>query len=268
MSHRRRGVGVARSGANKKIQLKADEMKAMSIQSAMDTVRKLEEKLSEFAKKHRHEIQNDPAFRHEFLRMCAPLGVDPLLSKKSFWNGVLGMGDFYYELAVKVAEACLASRSRNGGIMSITEVQSILSKRTTKFDFAGPQQQQSKKSKSGKKNNKSKQGYSEEDIKISIKKLAKLGNGFRTIEVGSSTMIVSVPTELNTDHMEVMTLAKNMQCVTIDQVQEGTGWNEERAERALQLLLQEGMAWLDRYQGKEFYWFPSIWKEIMEDEES
>lgn len=242
-------------------------MKAVSIQSAMDTVRTLETKLSEFARKHRSEIQNDPAFRHEFLRMCAPLGVDPLLSKKSFWNGVLGMGDFYYELAVKVAEACLASRARNGGIMSITEVQSILSKRTTKFDFAGPStSSSSSKGKSGKGKKKSKQGYSEEDIKISIKKLAKLGNGFRTIEVGSSTMIVSVPTELNTDHMEVMTLAKNMQCVTIDQVQEGTGWSEERAERALQLLLQEGMAWLDKYEGFEFYWFPSIWKEVMEEE--
>ena len=239
-------------------------MKAMSIQSAMDTVRSLETKLSDFAHKHRSEIQNDPAFRHEFLRMCAPLGVDPLLSKKSFWNGVLGMGDFYYELAVKVAEACLASRTRNGGIMSITEVQSILSKRTTKFDFAGPSTSSSKGSKG--KGKKSKQGYSEEDIKISIKKLAKLGNGFRTIQVGSSTMIVSVPTELNTDHMEVMTLAKNMQCVTIEQVQDGTGWNEERAERALQLLLQEGMAWLDKHGGLEFYWFPSIWKEIMEEE--
>jgi len=251
-----------------RIQEKADEMKAMSIQSAMDTVRTLETKLSEFAHKHRHEIQSDPAFRHEFLRMCAPLGVDPLLSKKSFWNGVLGMGDFYYELAVKVAETCLASRARNGGIMSITEVQSELSHRKTKFDFAGPvnSSSSSSSSKKGKKMGKSKQGSSEEDIKISIKKLAKLGNGFRTIEVGSSTMIVSVPTELNTDHMEVMTLAKTMQCVTIEQVREATGWNDARAERALQLLLQEGMAWLDKYEGQELYWFPSIWKEMMEEQ--
>jgi len=90
-----------------RIQEKADEMKAMSIQSAMDTVRSLETKLTEFADKHRSEIQNDPAFRHQFLQMCAPLGVDPLLSKKSFWNGVLGMGDFYYELvSIIICTAC------------------------------------------------------------------------------------------------------------------------------------------------------------------
>jgi ESCRT-II complex subunit VPS22 len=237
-------------------------MKAMSLQSAIDTCQTLETKLKEFAEKHQHEIQNDPAFRTQFLQMCAPLGVDPLLSKKSFWNGVLGVGDFYYELAVKVAEACLASRAKNGGIISIKEVQSILSKRTTRFDFSGGTATSIK----GKKKHKSKDTYSEEDIKISIKKLAKLGNGFRTIEVGTSTMIVSVPTELDNDHMEVMTLAKNMQCVTLEQVQEVTGWGLERAERALQLLLHEGMAWLDKYEGNDFYWFPSIWKEIMEEE--
>ncbi|CAB9520218.1 Vacuolar-sorting protein SNF8 [Seminavis robusta] len=267
MAHRRRGVGVARSGAkNAKIQKKADEMKAMSLQSAMDTCQTLETKLTEFAERHRNEIQNDPAFRTQFLKMCAPLGVDPLQSKKSFWNGVLGVGDFYYELAVKVAETCLATKARNGGIMSITEVQSMLAKRTTRFDFAGTSSASTSTSK--KKKKKSKDTYSEEDIKLAIKKLAVLGNGFRTIEVGNSTMIVSVPTELDNDHMEVMTLAKNMQCVTTEQVCEVTGWSKSRAERALQLLLQEGMAWLDKYEGLDFYWFPSIWKETMEEEQS
>ena len=56
-------------------------------------------KLSEFAKKHKKEIQEDPAFRKKFLEMCAPIGVDPLSSKKGFWDGVLGIGEFYYELA-------------------------------------------------------------------------------------------------------------------------------------------------------------------------
>lgn len=265
MAHRRRGVGVARSGArnNARIQKKADEMKAMSLQAAIDTCRTLETKLTEFAKKHRDEIQNDPAFRSQFLQMCAPLGVDPLQSKKSFWNGVLGVGDFYYELAVKVAEACLATKARNGGIMSISEVQSILSKRTTRFDFGG-----ASGSSSSKKKKKDKDTYSEEDIKIAISKLAKLGNGFRTVKVGSSTMIVSVPTELDNDHMEVMGLAKEMQCVTIEQLIDTTGWSRARAQRALDLLMQEGMAWLDRWEGLEFYWFPSIWKENMEEQSS
>ena len=67
MSHRRRGVGVARSGATRKqAQKKADEMKAISLQNALDTVEQLETKLTEFAKKHQTEIQNDPVFRDRY----------------------------------------------------------------------------------------------------------------------------------------------------------------------------------------------------------
>jgi hypothetical protein len=50
----------------------------------METVGKLEVKLTEFAKKHAKEIQSDPAFRQRFLQMCAPLGVDLFCPKKDF----------------------------------------------------------------------------------------------------------------------------------------------------------------------------------------
>ena len=39
-------------------------------------------------------------FRNQFLKMCKQIGVDPLSSNKGFWVDVLGVGDFYYELAV------------------------------------------------------------------------------------------------------------------------------------------------------------------------
>lgn len=211
------------------------------MQSAMDTVKKLEVKLTEFAKKHRHEIQQDPAFRHQFLQMCAPLGVDPLSRENSFWGKLLGMGDFYYELAVKVAEVCIASRSRNGGIISIQEVKEILEKRHTKFQLGGQKTQT----------------YSKQDIQTAISKLSTLGGGFRTVQVGSSIMIVSVPTELDNDHMAIMVLAQDTRAgISRIQVQKSTGWNEERTQRALDLLLTQGMAWLDTYKGEKLYWFP------------
>ena len=47
----------------------------------------------------------------------------------------------------------------------------------------------------------------------------------------------------------------------MDEVRKTTGWNEERAKRALDLLLSKGMAWLDMHQSNELYWFPSVWKE-------
>jgi ESCRT-II complex subunit VPS22 len=101
------------------------------------------------------------------------------------------------------------------------------------------------------------------DIQVAITKLAKLGGGFRTIEVGKSTMVVSVPTELDNDHMTVMSIANNFQDhgVKVVQVIELTGWTMDRAERSLKLLLQEGIAWLDTKEGIDYYWLPSIWQE-------
>jgi ESCRT-II complex subunit VPS22 len=82
-------------------------MKAVSLQSALDTVEKLEVKLTDFAKQHAKEIQHDPVFRQRFLKMCAPLGVDPLASKQSFWGKVLGMVRMYKKLTYKSIPACL-----------------------------------------------------------------------------------------------------------------------------------------------------------------
>ena len=106
---------------------------------------------------------------------------------------MLGIGEFYVELSVKVAEVCLASRSRNGGIIRVSEVKEILERRGTKFQFA---------------NSTSKSIYTEEDIITSIKKLSKLGSGFRTVNVGRVIMIVSVPEELDADHMQVLNYAE------------------------------------------------------------
>ena len=112
--------------------------------------------------------------------------------------------------------------------------------------------------------NRKKKQYNRGDIAIAVKKLHTLGGGFRIIKVGNSEMIVSVPTELDQDHMEIMTLAQDGQgCVTVDDVKQQLKWSEDRVERAITLLLQEGMAWKDDFHGISFYWFPSVWKEKM-----
>lgn len=42
--------------------------------------------------------------------MCKQIGVDPLSSNKGFWVDVLGVGDFYYELAVSIiVHRCLTN---------------------------------------------------------------------------------------------------------------------------------------------------------------
>lgn len=88
--------------------------------------------LEQFAVRHKKEIQQDPAFRAQFHKMCASIGVDPLTSQKGIWSDLLGVGNYYYELAVRIIEICVASRPINGGIISLEELVSVLrSKRIT-----------------------------------------------------------------------------------------------------------------------------------------
>lgn len=86
-------------------------------------------KLEQFAIRHKAEIQCDPAFRAKFHTMCASIGVDPLTSRKGVWAELLGVGDYYYELGVRVIEVCVSTRDMNGGIISLTEVVHALRKR-------------------------------------------------------------------------------------------------------------------------------------------
>ena len=254
MAHRRRG-GLGRVGAAA-YERKAEELNAISLASAMETVEKLETKLTDFSKLHKNEIQHDPAFRAKFLEMCALLGVDVMSSEKGFW-AKLGMGDFFYELSIKVSEVCLASRSRNGGIIRVSEVKEILSQRGTKFKFSD-----SSKVK--------KTSYSDDDIIRAVKKLQALGSGFRTVTVGrGSVMIISVPEELDDDHMQILNLAQDNTgsrvgaygMITTKEINATLGWDNDRCERALQKLMGKGMVWLDKNNDGELsYWFPSLWK--------
>lgn len=90
-------------------------------------------KLEQFAIRHKDEIQRDPAFRAKFHSMCASIGVDPLTSRKGIWSDLLGVGDYYYELAVRIIEVCVGTRPTNGGIISLSELVSALRGRRTTY---------------------------------------------------------------------------------------------------------------------------------------
>ena len=58
--------------------------------------------------------------------MCASIGVDPLASSRGFWADMLGVGDYYYELAVRVVEYCLANRNTLGGLIQMSVIAKYL----------------------------------------------------------------------------------------------------------------------------------------------
>lgn len=70
--------------------------------------------LQEFAVKYKEEIKRNAEFRKQFQDMCAQVGVDPLASSKGLFADILGVGDYYYELAVQIIEICNSMQERTG----------------------------------------------------------------------------------------------------------------------------------------------------------
>uniref|UniRef100_A0A8C5X512 Vacuolar-sorting protein SNF8 n=1 Tax=Malurus cyaneus samueli TaxID=2593467 RepID=A0A8C5X512_9PASS len=121
-----------------------------------------------------------PEFRVHFQQMCATI------AGKGFWSELLGFGDFYYELGVQIIEVCLALKHRNGGLITLEELQQQVLKGRGKLA----------------------QDVSQDDLLRAIKKLKVLGSGFGVIPVGGTFLVQSVPAELNMDHTVVLQLAE------------------------------------------------------------
>ena len=84
--------------------------------------------LRRFANQHADDIRSNPEFRKAFARMCQTIGVDPLMSdrKGTFWSELLGVGDFYFELAVRIIELCRRTRAENGGLLEVQHICKLL----------------------------------------------------------------------------------------------------------------------------------------------
>jgi len=207
--------------------------------------------LETFALKHRSEIREDPVFRAQFQAMCAAVGVDPLASNKGFWNELLGVGDFYYELAVQVgaparapsgarsrraAEACLRARAQTGGLMELAEL--VEAVRVRRGAAAAR--------------------VSEDDVLRAVQQLRQLGGGWDVLTVAGRRLVRSVPTELSSDATAALeAAAQNGGGVSCAALAAAAGWAAERAQAALDALLREGVALLDTQaeDGEALYWF-------------
>lgn len=224
-----------------------EEASERSLETMRRQLATFRQSLEEFALRHKADIRRDPAFRAQFHKMCANCGVDPLASNKGFWAELLGFGDFYYELGVQIAEACLSSRDENGGLLELHDLMAMVLKRRGKV--AAP--------------------VSEDDVFRAIDRLKVLGGGWSVHSIGRGRIIRSVPDELNPDTSEVIRLAAAADgvgggapgCVSIAGLEKECGWTRGRVDAALGELVKRGMALVDDGdpRGSErLYWIPCV----------
>lgn len=227
----RRRVGVSavkkRETENERYNKVGKTMEDTKLSFVKETLSAFKASLAEFAKKHKDRINSDPEFRQQFHKMCVSAGVDPLASSKGFWADILGVGDFYFELGVKVVQITVQTRATNGGIISIHDIYERIN--------AG---------KGGKSN------LSVEDIKRAVEKLVILGGGFRIVYISNNPMVISVPLEINNDHEFLISAASDENgVITEDLIHSMYGWTGERFMLIIQPLLREGIVWVDDYKG-------------------
>jgi ESCRT-II complex subunit VPS22 len=224
-----------------------------------EQVRVFQEALGAFADKYRTDINRDPAFRHEFLRMARNLGVDPLASSKGFWADKLGVGSFYYDLSVQIVDVCLSTREKNGGLLPMKELLQRLAKsREARLKLQRRLQGASTTVALE---------ITEEDVRRAISKLSVLSSEYSIVTVGSastlssssssSSFILSVPADLaaGNDSATVLQVAvtehgkgaggRSSSFLTIKGVIQTLCWTHERSLRALETLLKDGLCWLD-----------------------
>lgn len=197
--------------------------------------------LERFAEKYKKDIKKNGDFRRQFQQMCAASGVDPLRSSSNFWAKLLGVGDFYYELAIQIVEVFMTTSHRNGGIMPIEELlKRVLASRNVSRNA----------------NIRSTDSITVDDILEAIRKLKVLGSNIKEIPSGNSWIIHATPAELNADLVEIIQISKA--CVSHNCLMEQLSWSDERIQKALDELIMEGIVWVDKQgpDGHDLYWFP------------
>uniref|UniRef100_A0A0K0EET2 Vacuolar-sorting protein SNF8 n=1 Tax=Strongyloides stercoralis TaxID=6248 RepID=A0A0K0EET2_STRER len=243
MATRRRGVGVGAIQQKQQVQAqyaaKGEELASEQIANFSQQLDTFTKKLEEFAYKHRNEIKKNSQFRRHFQEMCAHVGVDPLASSKGFWASKLGVGDFYYELAVQVIEVCLSTNHINGGLITINDLRTRLLKSRSKTR---------------------KENITNDDILRAVQKIKVLGNGFELLPLeGGRFLIQSIPGELSMDDSRVLQLAEETGFVTIELIMDRLRWEEARTLQVIEHLIKEGLAWVDEQPSDtNQYWIPSL----------
>lgn len=244
--HRLGGVGLAaferQQESQRSFATLSSELSKAQVDHLQSQLAQFRTALTHFAKTHRDSIRRDPKFRHEFQRMCASIGVDPLAGprKGGWWAELVGMGDWQYELGVQIVDVCVSTRERNGGLIEMGELVRMVSK------LRGVE--------SG--------VITEEDVVQSIKTLQPLGAGYEVIDVGGGRkMVRSVVKELDEDQGVILAEAQAEGGRIVEEsLVNRRGWTYGRARTALEnMLLRDGLCWLDaqdEHHGRA-YWVPS-----------
>lgn len=162
---------------------------------------------------------------------------------------MLGVGDFYYELGIQIVETCLVLQDQTGGLTDLEIIKKRIGKLRTRslaeiseygivnFYLHVPS----------------------DDLNRAIGTLKPLGSGYAVVNLGSRIAVQSVPLELSADGTKLLSQAQASGTISRDICIE-INWQAERFQRAIDSLVNDGLAWIDSQETVTLYWFPCFFK--------
>ncbi len=201
---------------------------------------KLWEKLQKAFEKHGDAILKNPKYTKILEEMLSEMGVSPeawfaeATKSPDMLSRLFKKGPYYDALRRDVISLIDKSKE-SGGILALSEVLLSLTKKGWKV--------------------------STDEIISVIEELSKQGliGGISTLDNGIK-VVHFVPVEMTKDPQTVMSLSsRHKGKLTLETVIIELGWTEERAQRALDSLVNAGIAKVQKtYSRSYIYWFPSL----------
>jgi len=243
---------------------------------------KFKSDLEVYADKHREDIARDPVFRKQFVGLARSIGVDPLASSKSIWSTKLGLGRFYFDLSVSAASICIATRPLNGGLLSLRDLTQrlIRARGSSSAASASANITEEDVSLALSKLSVLGGGYSElciggtRYVRSVAEALDMDGSAVLTAVEGgggaglrssggsssssSSSAAAAAAASAAGGSRGAAALCSCRHGLTLAAAAAALGWPRDRAARALDGLLRDGLAWLDAQSVPASYFFPSI----------
>lgn len=273
----RKGAGISalsrHSTTNSSYAALSSSISSTQLSLLQSSLSQFQNALLQFTLNHKDDIKRDPAFRYQFQKMCAAIGVDPLAgssSRKSkaggggvggMWGEMIGLGEMVYEISVQVVDVCISSRGVNGGMIELQELTARINRMrgvgrkfnppTTLSPASSMTTTLTPKEEKKKELEKEVGAITTDDVLRAIELLKPLYAGYTIVQIGHQTYVRSVPRELDTDQSTLLTLAASTGGrLQRNKVRRATGWTDVRITTVLDdCVMREGMGWVDDQAG-------------------
>jgi len=200
--------------------------------------------LINFVNDYSNEIKSNGEFRSKFNQISQLIGMDPLdlliyANSKTKSNGSKrDVNNFVTGLSVKIVEICQETRDLNGGLLSLRELQSILTDNSSDLKI----------------------DISTKHIEQAITILNSMGKNYELIKINNESWLKFSSIEnLSNDQLKIYELCGFMGgYVTMGLIRDNYGWDKYRIKSVIDEMIMNGILWVDEQGEDEWqYWEPS-----------